>query len=737
MAKFRMIISRIFSRGNYVEVPTILQAEIMESGAAALAMVLAFYGCWVPLEKLRQECGISRDGSKIENILKAAQKYKCSAEIHEGNVENLKGQNFPLIAAFKNSRFVVVEDFSENEVRINNPERGQEFISLEKFKDSYDEKFIALKPSADFQKMGQPYDVGSAVVAKLIEDKNAMIFIFLLGLCMILPGLALPVFQQIFLDEILTLKHVDWAGNLFVAMLIAFALTAIMNWVRAAILTNWQKKLTLADSNKFFWHVLKLPLAFFQQRYSADIAARIQFNEINARVLSGFAAPASLDVFIAIFYLLLLLQYSISMTIIGLLASFVNIGLIMYLRQRLTDFEMRIQKDKGRSFGVIMNGLSTIESVKANGTEMDLFAQWAGYHASITSASQEKQFFTAKVKFLPQLLTSITGALIMTVGGFSIMEGVMTAGIYVAFTNLLAKCQEPLQKLLLFNSTLRYTEMRMRNLDDVLRYPVDDLNYPEKQDIKFSGFRLSGEVTLKNISFGYNPLDPPLIENFNMHLEPGHCVAIIGVSGSGKSTLAKIIVGLYEEWSGEILFDGVKRREISRAVIVNSLSSVDQDIFQITGTVRENISLFDNSISKEDVIRAAKDACIHDDIIKLSGNYEAEVAEGGVNFSGGQRQRLEIARALANNPSILILDEATSALDPLTEQKCLENIRRRGCTCIIIAHRLSTIRDADEIIVLNRGKVVERGTHRDMIKNDGAYRRLIEDAERESANVVD
>ncbi|MBO5605425.1 MAG: ATP-binding cassette domain-containing protein, partial [Acidaminococcaceae bacterium] len=364
--------------------------------------------------------------------------------------------------------------------------------------------------------------------------------------------------------------------------------------------------------------------------------------------------------------------------------------------------------------------------------EGDLFAKWAGYEAKATVAKQEMKLWARKVKLLPLLLAGINSALIMTVGGFSIMEGVMTAGIYMAFNNLIGKFQEPVQKLLQLGAMLQNTEMQRQRLDDVRRYKIDSLNYPDSsQKVSFTGNRLSGEVTMKDVSFGYSPLDSPLLEHFDLHLEPGRWVAVVGASGSGKSTMAKIVAGLYEEWSGEVLFDGVKRREIPRSVIVNSVSMVDQDVFQITGTVRENITLFDKSIPFADVVQAAQDACIHEDILKLRGGYEAEVAEGGVNFSGGQRQRLEIARALAMNPSLLILDEATSAIDPMTELKCLDNIRRRGCSCFIVAHRLSTIRDADEIIVLERGKVAERGTHSQLMKKDGPYRRLIEEREQD------
>ena len=723
---------RFFPKNRRVKVPTVLQMEATECGAASLAMVLAYYGKWLPLEKLRQECGVTRDGSNAENILRAAKRLGCVAKGFAGRPIALKKKEFPLIIFWEFNHFVVMEGIKGDTVYLNDPAMGRRTVQWDEFLTSYTGVYMSVRPGANFQKEGQRYSVVKAIATKLVKDKWAILFVLLLGLCMILPGLAVPVMGQIFIDDLFSLKHPEWVTKFMLAMVAAMILNGVMTAMRATVLTFWQKKLTLSDSSNFFWHVLRLPVAFFQQRYAADVASRIQFNEMNAQVLSNQAATALLDCLIAIFYLGLLLQYSVPLTIIGVSVSFLNLAVLLYMRRRLTDLTMRIQQDKGKEYGVLMGGLMMVESIKSSGSESDLFAKWAGYRAKVTMATQEMQLWTLKVKLLPTLLTGINSALIMTVGGFSIMEGVMTAGIYTAFNNLIQKFQEPMNKLLSLGAVLQNTEMQMQRLDDVWRYPIDTLNYPnETQKISFKGDRLSGELTMKDVSFGYSPLDPPLLEHFDLHLKPGRWAAVVGASGSGKSTLAKIVSGLYEEWSGDVMFDGVNRREIPRATIVNSIATVDQDIFQITGTVRENISLFDSSVPKADIIQAAQDACIHDDILKLQGGYEAEVTEGGLNFSGGQRQRMEIARALASNPSLLILDEATSAIDPMTESRILENIRRRGCTCLIVAHRLSTIRDADEIIVLDRGKVAERGTHRELIEHDGAYRKLIEEREQE------
>ena len=710
-----------------VKVPTILQMEATECGAASLSMILAHYNLWLPLEKLRQECGVNRDGSKASCVIRAARNRGCNANGYRWNADRLKEVGeFPLIIHWEFNHFVVLEGIKGDTAYLNDPAMGRRTVKWNEFRTSYTGVALRVVPNENFKPEGRRYNIFKAVAEKLSQDKWAVLFILLLNLGMIIPGLASPVFSQIFLDDILTKKHPDWMFNFCLAMTVSFIVCGVMNWLQAVILTRWQRKLTLADSSSFFWHLLRLPMQFFNQRYAAEVASRVNFNESIAGVLSGPAATAVLNLLVAIFYLLLLLQYNVTLTIIGVFFSSIDMIVFFALRRHLTDLNMKIQQDAGKCYGVTMNGLSMIETIKANGNESDFFSKWAGYRAKVLSASQDAALWQMTSTIIPTLLGGINGALIMTLGGFSIMDGAMTAGMFMAFQNLMGSFQAPVNALLSLGSTLQSTEMQMQRLDDVRRYEIDDLNCRD-EEISGTVERLSGELELRNISFGYSPLEKPLLNNFSLHIRPGHWVAVVGASGSGKSTVAKIVTGIYEEWSGQVLFDGKIRREIPRAAIVNSVAAVDQDIFQITGTITENLTLFDSSVEKADVIQAAKDACIHDDILQLDKGYDAEVSEGGLNFSGGQRQRLEIARALAVNPSLLILDEATSALDPMTEQTVLENIRHRGCSCLIVAHRLSTIRDADEIIVLSQGNVVERGTHREMIQHDGPYRRLIEE----------
>ncbi len=730
-------IKKIFSDGgSRVKVPTILQMEATECGAASLAMVLAHYGLWIPLEKLRQECGVNRDGSKASCVIRAARGRNCKANGYrlstDAILKSVPQNPFPLIIHWEFNHFVVLEGIKKDTAYLNDPAMGRRTVPLKEFRTSYTGIALKIEPGEDFRKEGHRYNVFKDIFSKLKQDKWAVTFILLLEFCAIIPGLASPIMSQIFLDEILTRKHPDWMFNFCMAMTVSFIVSGVIAFLRAVVLTRWQRKLTLADSSSYFWHLLRLPMQFFHQRYAAEVAGRVGFNESIAGVLSGPAATAVLDLLVAIFYLLLLLQYNVTLTIIGV--AFSSLGIIMFfaMRRHLTDLQMKIQQDSGKAYGVAMNGLRMIETIKANGDESDFFTKWAGYQTKVLKSSQETALWSMSVNLLPTLLGGINGALIMTFGGFSIMDGAMTAGMFMAFQNLMGSFQAPVNALVGLGSTLQTTEMQMQRLNDVRQYGVDSLNFPaDDSEKKYFRDRLSGELTLEDINFGYSPLEKPLLTNFNLKMKPGSWIAVVGASGSGKSTLAKIVTGLYEEWSGKILFDGVERRDLPRKVILNSLSAVDQDIFLITGTVAENIALFDDSIPRNDIIAAAKDACIHEEIFNLEGGYDAQVSEGGLNFSGGQRQRLEIARALATNPSILVLDEATSALDPITEKIVLENIRHRGCSCLIVAHRLSTIRDCDEIIVLEHGKVVERGKHREMIQHDGAYKRLIEERENE------
>ena len=708
--------------------PTLLQMEAMECGAAALGIILSFFGRIVPLETLRSECGVNRDGSKALNMIKASRKFGMEAVGKRVNAEmalsQVRQKRGPIILHWNFNHFLVLEGHKGNKVFLNDPAVGHRIVDMEEFRKAFTGVALVMTPGPNFKRGGKKFNVAKIVARKLAHEKGALAFVLTVGLLMIVPGLATPVFDQVFLDEILSGRHMDWTLSLMLAMGVAFFMNGILSFLRELILIKWQTKLTLSDSSGFLWHVLRLPVEFFQQRFSGEIAMRVSFNEAVATTLTGEAATAVLDIFVALFYLFLLVQYSPSLTVIGISFSFINILLMSVLRKRLTEMSMRVQQESGKAIGIAVSGLQVIETLKANGNEADFFSKWSGYKAKENEGVQQVNLSAQMMSVAPAFFNGLNTALIMLVGGFSIMDGLMSSGIFIAFRSLMENFQEPVTKLLGLAQTLQTTEMQMQKLNDVSRYEIDTINYTE-QARPIGKKKLTGLVEFQDVSFGYSPLAPPLIENFNFTLKPGRWVALVGSSGSGKSTVAKLASGLYHEWSGKVLFDGMERTHIPKDVRVASIACVDQEIYLFSGSVRENLSLFDSSVPEKDVLAGAKDAMINDDITRLEGGYDHRINEGGSNFSGGQRQRLEIARALTVNPSLLIFDEATSALDPVTEEAVLTNIRRRGCACLMVAHRLSAFRDCDEIIVLEFGKVVQRGTHNEMIGVDGPYRRLI------------
>jgi NHLM bacteriocin system ABC transporter peptidase/ATP-binding protein len=703
--------------------------EAVECGAAALGIILRFFGRIVPLETLRSECGVNRDGSKANNMVKAARRFGMNASgkrfTAKTVLSEVRTKGTPMIIHWNFNHFIVLEGNKGNDVFLNDPAMGHRTVNKEEFVSSFTGIALLLTPGPEFKRGGKKFSVMKEVARKLGREKGALVFVLIVGLLMIVPGLAKPVFDEIFVDEILSGHHMSWMIDLILAMSVAFLMDGFLSFLRQMVLIKWQTKLTLSDSSEFLWHILRLPVAFFQQRFSGEIAMRVSFNETVANNLTGEAATAILDIFVALFYLVLLVQYSPSLTAIGGSFTLLNILLMSILRKRLTEMSMRIQQESGKAMGTAVSGLQVIETLKANGNEADFFSKWAGYKAKENASMQEVTLSAQVMSVVPAFFNGLNVALIMLVGGFNIMDGLMSSGIFIAFRSLMTNFQEPVTKLMSLAQTLKTTEVQMQKLNDVRRYETDAINYPEQPAQPIGRNKLTGLVEFKDVSFGYSPLDPPLIENFNFTLKPGRWVALVGASGSGKSTVAKLASGLYHAWSGKVFFDGLERIDVPKDVLVSSIACIDQEIYLFSGSVRENLSLFDPSVPENDILAGARDAMINDDITALKEGYDYRISEGGSNFSGGQRQRLEIARALAVNPSLLIFDEATSALDPVTEEAVLTNIRRRGCACLMVAHRLSAFRDCDEIIVLEFGKVVQRGTHNKMITEDGPYRRLV------------
>jgi len=710
-----------------VRTPTVLQMEAVECGAAALGVVLGYYGRIVPLEELRIACGVSRDGTKAGNVLKAAQKYGLKTKGFSKQADALREMRLPLIVFWNFNHFVVVEGFDRDRVYLNDPAVGPRTVTSVEFEENFTGVVLAFEPGPKFEPGGKKGGFWSVLWGRLKGSEAGLSFVVLASLGLALIGLIIPIFVKVFVDYILIKQFDDWVFPLLIGLLIVAGLRTGLTWLQQYYLLKLATKLTVRSSYAFMRHVLRLPMEFFTQRYGGEVGARVEINDRIAELLSEQLATNVLNLLMVVLYVGLMLFFDVALTLVALLIAVLNFVALWFVSRKRRDINIRLQQERGKMVGTSMAGLQAIETLKATGGEADFFSRWAGSMAKVMTTSQRMDLYSRGLGAVPSFLSTMSTVAILGVGALRVMSGEMTIGTLVAFQALMMGFMEPINGLVMLGSTLQETEGELNRLDDVFRYPIEEELKEDGQPVLTADIpaKLAGQLQLGNISFGYSRFERPLISRFSLTVQPGSRVAIVGPSASGKSTLSRIICGLYKPWKGEILFDGHSRDELPRATITNSVAMVDQEFFLYEGTVREVLTMWDPTIPEDNVVAAAKDACIHEDIAARAGGYDSMVEEGGRNFSRGQRQRLEIARALVGNPSVLVLDEATSALDPLTEQQIDENLRRRGCTCIIVAHRLSTIRDCDEIIVLDQGRVVQRGTHEKLHIRAGVYRQLI------------
>lgn len=717
---------RMKLRRDRVQTPTLLQMEAVECGAAALGIILSYHDLIVPLAELRQECGVSRDGSKASNLLKAARHYGMKAKGFKKPLDALRSLPVPYIVFWNFNHFLVVEGFSRDRVYLNDPATGPRHVSFEEFDEGYTGVVLVMEPGEDFEPGGTKPSIILSLWQRLRGALGALLFCIAAGFLLVIPGLAIPAFSQIFIDNILIEEQLIWLRPLLVGMAISIALQGLIKLLQLRYLRKLKLKLSVSHSSQFFWHVLRLPVGFYAQRFAGEISSRVQVNDKVAEVLSEKLTATVIDAVMAFGYAIVMFAYDWQLTFVGIFFAVVNIVLLQWVSRRRVDTNLRLVYDWGKASGVSIAALQSIETIKSSASESDFFVRWAGYYAKYLNARQVLGAIDQMLGVLPSFLQSLTTALILVLGGFRVMNGELSIGMLVAFIALMESFQDPIESLVNFGSTFQELGGDLNRLDDVLQNEPDpQLEEAERSRLTFATPKLQGYLELKNITFGYTPIDAPLIEDLSFSLQPGQRVALVGGSGSGKSTIAKLICGLYEPWEGEILLDGIERSQIPRSFLADSIAMVEQDIFLFSGTVRDNLTLWDDTVPDASVIRACRDAAIHEVILSLPGGYRSELSEGGGNLSGGQQQRFEIARALVNDPSILVLDEATSALDAETERIIDRNLRRRGCTCAIVAHRLSTIRDCDEIIVLDRGQVVQRGTHEELWHSCDAYARSI------------
>ncbi len=707
-------------------VPIIMQMEALECGAASLAMVMAYYGKWVPLEQVRLDCGVSRDGSNARNMLVAARSYGFEAQGFRCELDALREDiALPCIIHWNFNHFVVLDGFRGNYAWINDPARGEVKVPIEEFDNAFTGICLQITPGPDFQPSGKRKSTLAFAKNRLKGAGAAVAFVLLSTVIGYLFGIINPAFSRFFMDRLLTGENRELLLPFLLIMILMGLAQVVVSWIQAVYSLKINGKMAIVGSGEYMWKVLRMPMEFFSQRMAGDILQRQGTNASIAATLVNTLTPLLLNTLMMIVYLVVMLRYSVLLTMVGIVTIILNLlvsQLISAKRVNITRVQMR---DAGKLAAATVSGIQMVETIKASGAENGYFQKWAGYQASVNAQNVRFARVNQFLGIIPAILSDIADALVLILGVYLAMQGRFTLGSIMLFQGFLNSFMAPAMTIISAGQSLQEMRTEMERVEDVMQYPTDPSfsDEPLSEDADYS--KLSGEVELKDVSFGYSRLGNPLIQHFSMHVRPGSRVAFVGPSGCGKSTLSKLISGLYQPWSGEILFDGRPISQIDRSVFTGSVAVVDQDIVLFEDSIADNIKMWDNSIEDFEMILAARDAQIYDDVMTREGGFYGKLTEGGKDLSGGQRQRLEIARVLAQDPSIIIMDEATSALDAKTEYELVKAVKDRGITCIVIAHRLSTIRDCDEIIVLDHGLVVERGTHEELMALGGAYTELI------------
>ena len=704
-----------------------MQMEALECGAASLTMILAYYGKWIPLEQVRADCGVSRDGSNAKNVLKAARSYGLTAKGYRYEPDELKKNGkFPCIIHWNFNHFVVLDGFKGNKAVLNDPAKGTYSVPMETFDNSFTGICLMFEPSETFEPGGKPKSMVAFAKEKMRGAGVAVAFTIITTVITSLIGIINPAFSRIFIDRLLTGQNPDWFMPFIWALTALSAIQIIISFIEAIFEARISAKIDAVGSTTFMWKVLRMPMEFFSQRMAGDIQQRKGSNASVASTLVHTFAPLVIEACMMVFYLVVMIRYSLLLTLVGIASILINMFMSRIISKKRVNITRVSMRDSGKLAGATVAGIEMIETIKASGAENGFFEKWAGYQASVNTQKVKFAKLNQYLGMIPSLVSTLTNTAVLIIGVYLTMEGSFTVGMVMAFQGFLGSFMAPAGQLISAGQTLQEMRAEMERIEDVMKYPTDvicDQASDEGEDAEYD--KLSGNVEMRNVTFGYSRLSEPLIRDFNLTLRPGSRVAFVGTSGCGKSTLSKLISGLYQPWSGEILFDGKPMTKIDRSVFTGSLAVVDQDIILFEDTIANNIKMWDSSIEDFEMIMAARDAQLHEDIMQRDGGYNYKLTEGGKDFSGGQRQRIEIARVLAQDPTIIILDEATSALDAKTEYEVVKSIKDRGITCIVVAHRLSTIRDCDEIIVMDHGNVVERGTHEELYALGGFYTKLV------------
>ncbi len=710
-----------------VRTPTVLQMENTECGAASLSIVLQYYGRYVPLTQLRELCGVSRDGSDAANLILAARSFGLDAKGFQKGLEALEQLKPPAILFWEFNHFLVFEGFRGDCVALNDPALGPRTVSREEFDRSYTGIVLTMEPGPAFQRGGQAPSVWPIVFKRMASEPMGVAFILIAGLLLILPQLVMPVFAQIYLDEVIGNAMNNWLKPMLWAMALTIGLQVMLQHLQLVGTRNLEKRLTRRFAIGFEHQILGLPERFYSQRHASDIAGRMAINLSIAEFIGGRLVPMLTGLVLLVFYLILTFLYSPWLGLLILTTTGINALVVQWNLRAQKDASLTLQKDATKSGAVVVSAMRDIETIKAAAIEHDVFRRFAGYQSRLLNTLQDLQLRNARLRLIPNGLTTLNEVAVLLLGFFLVIRGDLTLGMLLAAQTIAFSLKGQIEAAIGFVQQLPGFSAGVLRLEDVLEQPQDPLlNGGQKSESGSDLMRLSGRIEIKDLRYSFAAIQAPLIDGLSLEIHPGMRVALVGGSGSGKSTLAKLLAGLHQPTGGSIQFDGRTLLEHPRSVVVSSLAMVQQEIQLFGCSVRDNLSMWNPAIDEITLLEACREAEILEVVLGLPEGLDTILTEGGRNLSGGQRQRLELARSLVCNPSILIMDEATSALDSETECKLISNLARRGCTQVIVAHRLSTIRDADLILVLDQGKLIQQGTHETLLMDKtGAYSQMI------------
>lgn len=707
-----------------------MQHDAVECGAACLAMVLAHYGRWVSLEELRELCGVSRDGSKSTNVLRAARGFGLVAKGFKRDTGELADLPFPMILFWNFNHFVVLEGLSKDGAWINDPATGPRKVSAAAFDAAFTGVVLAFEPTEAFRPGGSRPGLLSVVAGTLRGVRRGIVYAFLAGLALLVPTILIVGGYRIFTDEILIGGKSSWLGPLLAAMAAAALLSGFLTWLQRQAQSRSETALGAMLTVDYFRTILDLPLSFFAARYAGDIAHRLPQADRMATLLANSLVPALIGLLPIAGFGAVLLVIDPVLAAIALGCSAVALTILSLAARGLEDENRRSLNDEARLQGITMQGLSMREDFRAGGMEGLFMTRWQAAQARVLSAEQRTNFRAALISETATWLMGICGVLLLVAGGLRVMDGLLTIGLLIAAQAIVGRITGPMIGLVGVGTRLQAVRGIADRLNDAANYARAERERvaatPRAPEHPIAPEAACIPLEVSAVSYSYSHGLPPAVDGVSLTVAIGTRIGLVGPSGSGKSSLARVMVGLMPASAGEVRIFGRRLDGWPPSQLRREVAYVDQTVGLFGASIRDNLTLWDDTMPEEQYVAAAQDAQIHDVISLRPGGYTGLLTEQGGNLSGGERQRLALARALAVNPRLLVLDEATSALDPGAEAAVMEAIRRRGCACVIVAHRLSSVMDCDTIVVMDKGRVVETGTHRALIERGGLYARMAE-----------